>query len=209
MFGLFLPTVPLLLLLLSSPPLIRYFPKPTYTPLLFFLPPFPSLTPPFLSQTHKPNNRAQDEQLMSLFTILVFQANFMVSVSFMIRGQHQSSGIIRQRKEEDVVLIVFFLKKKRQKIPSPRWKCSSPSPHTHTHFRPLQTPNPPPLSVSRLSLLLLNGPAPPTCTHNSPVSNSSSSLFVRLSSHWQQSARSDAGWLLDLCFAQHTNTHEP
>lgn len=132
MFGLFLPTVPLLLLLLSSPPLIRYFPKPTYTPLLFFLPPFPSLTPPFLSQTHKPNNRAQDEQLMSLFTILVFQANFMVSVSFMIRGQHQSSGIIRQRKEEDVVLIVVFLKKKRQKIPSPRWKCSSPSPHTHT-----------------------------------------------------------------------------
>lgn len=182
MFGLFLPTVPLLLLLLSSPPLIRYFPKPTYTPLLFFLPPFPSLTPPFLSQTHKPNNRAQDEQLMSLFTILVFQANFMVSVSFMIRGQHQSSGIIRQRKEEDVVLIGFFFKEEKTENPKSSLKMFF-SFTTHTHFRPLQTPNPPPLSVSRLSLLLLNGPAPPTCTHNSPVSNSSSSLFVRLSSH--------------------------
>lgn len=34
------------------------------------------------------------------FTILVFQANFMVSVSFMVREQHQSSGIVLQGQKE-------------------------------------------------------------------------------------------------------------
>ena len=120
----------------------------------------------------------------------------MVSVSFMIRGQHQSSGIIRQRKEEDVVLIFLFYEEKTEN-PKPSLKMFF-SFTTHRHFRPLQAPNPPPLSVSRLSLLLLNGPAPPTCTHNSPVSNSSSSLFVRLSSHSDNNlrAQTQAGFLI-------------
>lgn len=59
-----------------------------------------------------------------LFTILVFQANFMVRVSFMIRGQHQSSGRSAKEREEDVLL------SRIQQIPDPRVKLSSLSPHT-------------------------------------------------------------------------------
>lgn len=146
-------------------PFIRYFPKPTPppTPLsLFSLPP----SPPFFKTTnstteHRMENHAR---VCCVFTILVFQANFMVSVSFMIRGQHQSSGIIRQGKKK-----MCSLFKKEERTPrSSRWENFF-SLTAHTLVRSTPTPNPPPVSVSGLPLLLVNERTPPTCTHNSSV----------------------------------------
>lgn len=81
---------------LTTPPPtpIRYFPKHTNTT--------PPLSPLLPSPRHKTTNSTTELRMenhvcvFGRFTILVFQANFMVSVSFMIREQHQSSGIVLQ-----------------------------------------------------------------------------------------------------------------
>lgn len=99
------PFHPLLLLLhLLSPlyPLLSQAYKHTHTP----APPLPLSSKPQTRQQYAVQKSMSPYLSFGvIFTILVFQANFMVSVSFMIRGQHQSSGVIHQRKEDNLFLL--------------------------------------------------------------------------------------------------------
>lgn len=115
-------------------------------------PPHPPRPRPSAPNTPKPfNSRIEKHSNSLIFTILVFHANFMVSVSLMVRGKHQSRSInpftwsrVKEGKHSQIVPDVEQKKKKKQvnrkkkrKKKSQVAAANSPPP-PKTHRRPFQ-----------------------------------------------------------------------